>query len=171
MRLTALSIVYCDACCYTVQVDKLEHVGILHHDPQGQVAFFHRTSGGKVDPLAAPGHMFSTDYTTVPLTAKAAWDMFEGAAESGNYRYPKDRIRTGMLSGCTLLDNNQLVYRPSCTAGLLQENDTLPVSVLTDEDLEGTQVREVYDYAKVKFRELQERMQISDQQFLKQLGG
>ena len=74
-----------------MQGDKLEHVGILHHNPQGQVAFFHRTSGGKVNSLAAPGDMFNTNYTTVPLTAKAAWDMFEGASESGNYRYPKQR--------------------------------------------------------------------------------
>lgn len=86
-----------------MQGDKLEHVGILHHNPQGQVAYFHRTSGGKVNSLAAPGDMFNTNYTTVPLTAKAAWDMFEGANESGNYRYPKQRIRTGMLSNCTLI--------------------------------------------------------------------
>lgn len=152
-----------------MQGDKFEHVGILHHNPLGQIVFFHRTSGGKVNPMAAPGTIFSTDYTTVPLTAKAAWDMFEGAAESGNYRYPKDRIRTGTLSSCTLLDSHQLLYRPSCKAQLLQEEDGLPVSALTNLDLQGTQLIKVYNLTNTKFRDLQEMMQTSDQQFLKQL--
>ena len=152
-----------------MQGDKLEHVGILHHNPGGQVAFFHRTSGGKVNPMAAPGDMLSTDYTTVPLTAQAAWDVFDGAAETGNYRYPKDRIRTGMLSRCTLLQGNQLLYRPSCEAGLLQEDNALPVSVLTNDDLRNTQLKTVYEYSNAQFQELQAMMQISDQPFLKQL--
>ena len=152
-----------------MQGDKLEHVGILHHNPEGQVAFFHRTSGGKVNPMATPGDMFSTDYTTVPLTAKAAWDIFDGAAESGNYRYPKDRIRTGTLSRCTLLHGIQLLYRPSCEAGLLQEDDALPVSALTNDDLQNTQLRTVYEYSNAQFHELQTMMQVPDQQFLKQL--
>lgn len=152
-----------------MQGDKFEHVGILHHDPSGQIVFFHRTSGGKVNPMAAPGNIFVTDYTTVPLTAKAAWDMFEGAAESGNYRYPKDRIRIETLSSCTLLDSHQLLYRPFCKAGLLQEEDDLPVSALTNQDLQGTQLISVYNLSNTMFRELQEMMQTSDQQFLKQL--
>lgn len=120
--------------------------------------------------MAAPGdQLFSTDYTTVPLTSKAAWDIFEGAAESGNYRYPKNRIRTGALSKCTLMLGNQLQYRPSCEAGLLQEDDTLPVSVLTSMDLQNTQLQSVYDYSDRQFLELQAMMQTPDQQFLKQL--
>lgn len=120
--------------------------------------------------MAAPGdQLFSTHYTTVPLTAKAAWDVFEGAAESGNYRYPKNRIRTGGLSMCTLTLGNQLQYRPSCETGLLDENDTLPVSVLTCDDLQSTQVQTVYDYSDAQFRELQAMMQTPEQQFLKQL--
>lgn len=145
-------------------------MGILHHNPEGQVAFFHRTSGGKVNPMAAPGdQLFNTDYTTVPLTAKAAWDVFEGAAESGNYRYPRNRIRTGALSKCTLILGNQLQYRPSCEIGLLDEDDTLPVSVLTNDDLQSTQLKSVYDYSDAQFRELQAMMQTPDQQFLKKL--
>lgn len=119
--------------------------------------------------MAAPGDMFSTKYTTVPLTAKAAWDMFEGAAESGNYRYPKDRICTGTFAKCTLLDSDQLLYRPSCNAGPLQEEDVLPVSALTDQDLQGTQLASVYNFTNTKFCELQEMMQAADQHFLKQL--
>ena len=153
-----------------LQSEKLEHVGILHHNPQGQVAFFHRTSGGKVNPMAPPGQIFNADYTTVPLTAKVAWDMFDGAAESGNYRYPKDRIQAERLSHCTLFKGDQLLYTPSCGADeLLQQQEMLPVSVLTDADLQGSQLQVVYDFSNAKFRELQEMMQLSDQQFLKQL--
>ena len=152
-----------------LQGTKLEHVGILHHNPQGQVAFFHRTSGGKVNPLAAPGQVFQAHYTTVPLTAQAAWDLFDGAAKSGNYRYPKDRIQTGALAHCSIAKGSQLLYTPSCAGVALQEQDALPVSVLTQQDLIGTQLSIVYDFSKAKFIELQEIMQVPGQQFLKEL--
>ena len=123
-----------------------------------------------MNPIAMPGEMFSPHYTTVPLTAQVAWDIFDGAAESGNYRYPNSRIQAGMLLQCTLLEGNQLLYRPPCgAAGPLQESDVLPVSVLTDADLQGSQLKEVYDFSNTKFCELQERMQLPEQQFLKQL--
>ncbi len=152
-----------------LQGSKLEHVGILHHNPQGQVAFFHRTSGGKVNPVAAPGQLWQAHYTTVPLPAQAAWDMFDGAAESGNYRYPKDRIQAGTLTQCMLMEGRQLMYRPACAGVALQEQNSLPVSVLTQQELQGTQLGTVYDIAYSKFVALQEMMQVPDQKFLKEL--
>jgi len=152
-----------------LQGTKLEHVGILHHNPQGQIAFFHRTSGGKVNPLANPGQLFQAHYTTVPLTAQAAWDLFDGAAESGNYGYPKDRILAGAIGQCDIADSDQLLYRPSCAGVALQEQDTLPVSVLTQQDLVGTQLSVVYDLSTAKFVALQEMMQMPGQQFLREL--
>lgn len=152
-----------------LQGTKLEHVGILHHNPQGQVAFFHRTSGGKVNPLAAPGQLWQPHYTTVPLSAQAAWDFFDGAAESGNYRYPKDRIQTGALGSCALVEGTSLVYRPSCGGVALQEKNTLPVSALTEQDLQGTQLRTAFEFSHAKFIALQQMMQEPDQQFLKAL--
>lgn len=161
---------YVRLCLHDVaEGGKLEHVGILHHNPQGQVVFFHRTSGGKVNPMAAPGQLFESHYTTVPLPAQAAYDLFEGAAESGNYRYPRDCVQTGTLAQCKLAEGNQLLYRPSCAGTALQEQDLLPVAVLTQQDLIGTQLSVVYDFTTAKFIELQKMMQVPGQQFLKEL--
>ena len=152
-----------------MQGAKLEHVGILHHNPQGRVAFFHRTSGGKANPVAEPGQLFQAHYTTVPLPAQIAWEMFDGAAESGNYRYPKDRIQTGRLGHCTIIEGNQVVYRPSCAGSALQEQQSLPVYVLTQQDIVGSQLAAVYDFSHARFIQLQEMMQTPGQQFLKEL--
>ena len=84
-RQTALCIPLSN-CTSTEQGPKLEHVAILHHNPQGHVVFMHRTSGGKVNPIATPGALFEPHYITLPLHPQAAWDMFEGAAEDQNYR-------------------------------------------------------------------------------------
>lgn len=161
---------YVRLCLHDVaEGSKLEHVGILHHNPQGQVAFFHRTSGGKVNPLAVPGQLWQAHYTTVPLPAQAAWDLFDGAAESGNYRYPKDRIQAGALKQCALIEGRQLMYQPTCASVALQEQHILPVSVLTQQDLQGTHLSTVYDMSYSKFVALQEMMQVPDQRFLKEL--
>ena len=69
---------------------KLEHVGIIHHNPQGSTAFLHRTSGGKLDPNSDT--YFSVDFITQPLSPQRAFLLFEGAAEDTNYRYPRDRF-------------------------------------------------------------------------------
>ena len=157
--------------CVTLQADKLDHVGILHHNPEGEVIFFHRTSGGKVNPMAPPGEqILQPHYTTVPLTAKAAWEFFNDAAESANYRYAKDRIQKGALAKCASVKDRQLLYRPICAGVAVQAQDTLPVSVLTQQDLQGTQLGTVYNISTAKFLELQEKMQIPGQQFLKELG-
>ncbi|DBA91081.1 TPA: hypothetical protein ACH3X1_016046 [Trebouxia sp. C0004] len=161
---------YVRLCLHDVaEGSKLEHVGILHHNPQGHVAFFHCTSGGKVNPLAAPGQLWQAHYTTVPLPAQAAWDLFDGAAESGNYRYPRDRIQAGALKQCALIAGRQLEYRPSCAGVALQEQNSLPVSVLTQQDLQGTKLSTVYEASHSKFVALQEMMQMPDQKFLKEL--
>ena len=69
---------------------KLEHVGIIHHDPAGSPAFLHRTSGGKMDLLSDA--YFTVDFITQPLSPQRAYVLFEGAAEVGNYRYPRHRF-------------------------------------------------------------------------------
>lgn len=122
-----------------------------------------------MNPVAAPGQLWQAHYTTVPLPAQAAWDMFDGAAESGNYRYPKDRIQAGTLTQCMLMEGRQLMYRPACAGVALQEQNSLPVSVLTQQELQGTQLGTVYDIAYSKFVALQEMMQVPDQKFLKEL--
>jgi len=95
--------------------------------------------------------------------------MFDSAAESGNYRYPKDRIQAGALKECMLIESRQLMYWPSCAGVALQEENSLPVSVLTQQDLQGTQLGTVYDTSYSKFVALQEMMQVPDQKFLKEL--
>ena len=77
-------------CFLQNEADKLEHVGIIHHDSAGSPAFLHRTSGGKLDP--STDAYFTVDLITLPLSPKRAYALFEGAAETGNYRYPKDRF-------------------------------------------------------------------------------
>lgn len=47
--------------------------------------------------------------------------------------------------------------------GPLQEDDSLPVPVLTDDELHSTQLGIVYKYTEAKFYELQGMMQVSDQ--------
>ena len=76
---------------------KLEHVGIIHHNSAGSPAFLHRTSGGKLDP--STDAYFTVDLITLPLSPKRAYTLFEGAAETGNYRYPKDRFEILAPSG------------------------------------------------------------------------
>ena len=70
---------------------KYEHVGILHHDPLGSIAFLHRTAGGKFDPHR--DDYFTVDMATVPLDPRRAWELFKGAGEPTNYRYPRDRFQ------------------------------------------------------------------------------
>ena len=67
------------------------------------------------------------------------------------------------------MDGTNLVYRPSCGGVALQEKNTLPVSALTEQDLQGTQLRTAFEFSHAKFIALQERMQEPDQQFLKAL--
>ncbi|KAK9866493.1 hypothetical protein WJX84_012291 [Apatococcus fuscideae] len=69
---------------------KLEHVGIIHHNSAGSPAFLHRTSGGKLDP--STDAYFTVDFITLPLSPKRAFELFEGAAEIGNFRYPRARF-------------------------------------------------------------------------------
>ncbi len=79
-----------DPCVMQDDLGKLEHVGIIHHNPEGSAAFLHRTSGGKLDP-GSDGY-FTVDFITQPLSPQRAYVLFEGAAEDGNYRYPRERF-------------------------------------------------------------------------------
>ena len=134
------------------------------------MVFLHRTSGGKLNPLATPGQFFEPHYTTLPLHPQAAWDMFEGAAESQNYRYPKPRIQTGMLDQCKLVSGTQLLYTPDCSGAAVSiSEDKLPLPVITQEDLQGTQLGLAYEVSQSLFIALQQFMQVPDHQFLKNL--
>ena len=155
---------------FVKQGEKLEHVGILHHNPQGEVVFLHRTSGGKPNPLAPPGQFFEPHYTTLPLHPQAAWDMFDGAAESQNYRYPKSRIQSGILKQCHLISGTQLLYEADCSdAAVSFSEDQLPLPVITQEDLQGTTLGLAYELSKSLLIALQQFMQAPDHQFLKNL--
>ena len=59
------------------------------------------------------------------------------------------------------------MYRPACAGVALQEQNSLPVSVLTQQDLQGTQLGTIYDMAYSKF--VAQMMQVPDQKILKEL--
>ena len=145
-------------------------MGILHHNPEGDVVFFHRTSGGKPNPMASPGNLFEPHFTTLPLHPQAAWDMFDGAAESGNYRYPKDRIQAGILEKCQLTAEKQLLYSPDCSGAEVSVSiDKLPLPVVTQKDLQDTLLGQAYQTSTSLFIALQQFMQEPDHHFLKDL--
>lgn len=161
---------HCQTVRTIIQGKKLEHVGILHHNPNGEVAFFHRTSGGKPNPLATPGEFFHPHFTSLPLHPKAAWDMFDGAAEDQNYRYPRSRIKPMALEKCKLSDGKQLLYSPDCSGTSVRiSEDTLPLPVITQNELRGTMLGQAFEVSNLLFTELQQFMHEPDHHFLRDL--
>lgn len=155
-------------CMTCLQNPKLEHVGILHHHPNGSIAFLHRTSGGKVNFMGTD--IFRAMYITPPLHPKVAFDMFEGAAEVGNYRYPIDRINYTVLASCKLQDGGDLLYKPACGDSMQQADaPTLPVPVMTPDMLPGSRLKSLLEASYQRFADLSALMQQPEQTVLKQL--
>ncbi len=144
---------------------KLEHTGIFHHAPSGQVAFFHRTAGGKTNMIY--GELLCADHVSMPLDPQTAFDFYTDAGDPDNYRFPRGSIDAQALADCTVLDgDHELSYRALCPGA---RRSGLPVPVMAQTALQGTQLHTLLTMSYTAFLEYQERFQDTDQAILARL--
>eukprot|EP00891_Asterochloris_glomerata_P004322 jgi/Astpho2/4322/fgenesh1_pg.00065_%23_12_t len=144
---------------------KLEHTGIFHHAPSGQVAFFHRTAGGKTNMIY--GELLRADHVSMPLDPQTAFDFYTDAGDPDNYRFPRGSIDAQALADCTVLDgDHELSYRALCPGA---RRSGLPVPVMAQTALQGTQLHTLLTMSYTAFLEYQERFQDTDQAILARL--
>ena len=147
------------------QKPKLEHTGIFHHAPSGHVAFFHRTAGGKTNMIH--GELLRADYISMPLDPQTTFELYTGTGEPDNYRFPRASMDPQALVDCTVLDgNHELTYQASCPDA---RRSGLPVPVMTQTALEGTQLHQLLTMSYTAFLDYQERFQDTDQAILARL--
>ena len=129
------------------------------------MAFFHRTAGGKTNLIH--GELLRADYISMPLDPPTAFDFYTDAGDPDNYRFPRGSIDAQALADCTVLDrDDNLSYQVSCPGA---RRRGIPIPVMAQTALEGTQVHEMLTMSYTAFSEFQQRFQDTDQAILARL--
>ncbi|KAK9813024.1 hypothetical protein WJX72_007665 [[Myrmecia] bisecta] len=103
---------------------KYLHTGMLQAQPDGQLAFMHRTDRGKFDPMSA--NFLTCDYVTEPLIEPRSQALFNNA---GGFGFQDWGLDVGFKTQCNFTE--PLSFHAEC--GLQLRSDKFPIAAIAIE--------------------------------------